>query len=254
MKRSLVAIALFGCAPAPQAPLVLAPLPESALGIDRATASREVGQIEDLADRMCACSSDACFDGVDRDMVAAFQAIPESDPLSDAERWPTDLDAIGDGAMRRMFGCAFEHRRIPRALEQIELIQLDRLSATACACTDEACATRARKKLDKIAHPELEGDKETRAAVLAAAGKVTACIADVEGEQALLELKAMRKDACACTDAACGDEVVGRFHAWMKEQAHAEAMPETYGELREVAGELGRCLARLGIRVEADDP
>jgi hypothetical protein len=248
MMRASIALLGFviACGGGKPASTRRAPPPESPAGIDRAVIAAELVTIQALAERACACDDQACAVEIDAAFSTYVRGATLNDPITDIETWPADLDAIVHVATTRMLACMIELDHMPRAFGIFMLRKQTALRDLACACTDAACATRvalAHEALGKervAAPPQL--DDADKAEMDRAGLELRACVAVPLAEQAILDLKALRAEGCACTDADCAQDVGLRTQTWFAEALIGTSDEHIGAALVEIAGELNACL------------
>jgi hypothetical protein len=243
MRAALVAALVVGCAASARPAVPPAPLPVSPAGIDRAVIAKDLDRIEALADRACACEDDDCFDAVDTDLVTLAQTETENDPITDVETWPRDLDDLAHAANHRLLACYLEqHHSSAKLFGALVRRRAESLRTAACACTTATCANRAAALVRERSIALTPYPPEDQRAITAAQAETLRCAAQIAGEQSLLDLKSIRKDACACTDAACAADIAAQVKTWGDDNAHTPADQATIRELRDVATAIAQCL------------
>jgi hypothetical protein len=225
------------------------PIPQAPAGTDREAMRRETEMLEELSRRGCACKDTACFESIDSELRAYFRDVATvNDVVADIETWPADLDARARRSSYALHDCMTEHGFLSFAYGVLFARRLGLLRDAACACTDKECARAVKEKFDEalLLASDLLADQSTLAEITAHSTELRRCLG-APGEtiqQALLDLRALRKDACACGDAECARVVRSGLDAWAVEHQDTYGSPEETAEMEEIAAELGVCLHR----------
>jgi len=229
-------------APIPIAP----PPPESPAGIDRAVIAAELDAVRAIAEHACACADTACLTGVDAELAAYSRVSTMNDPITDVETWPADLDAMGHAAMFRMVACMIDHAYLPTSGGIGFLRKRAMIRDAACACEEAPCAVRVRDAHERAVASQTVSpfpiDEPSVAALDATSQEIRDCLGGLLAQQAMLDLKALRADACACVDVACVEAVRERAAAWGHDHARTPMGAINEDELVEVAAQLEACL------------
>jgi hypothetical protein len=243
----LVALAACGggtAAPALEEP----PIPQAPAGTDREALKRETELVEDLSRRGCECQDQACLAKIDEELRTYYrEKATINDPVEDVETWPADLDARARRSDRALEACMDSKGYISYARGVLFARRIALLRDAACSCKDGACVDKVRRRLDEsvAAAADLLADQPTLQEISAASTEMRGCFAAGLGDviqQALLDLKAMRRDACACSDADCTAAVSARFDGWLDDHKATPTTPEVKEQVTQVAAELGACL------------
>jgi hypothetical protein len=242
----LIALGLAACTGSTASPITPREQPPSPAGIDRAVFERELDVTIDLADRTCACTDTACFEQVDTDLAAYLRVATVNDPLTARETWPGDLAALGKAEFRRMYGCMRDHGYRARATGVVVLRKVDALREAACACSDAGCARRVSRVSARFATRLLDhvprASPEVADAIVTSEHALIACLAAPIREQEMLDLRAIRTDACACEDAACADEEAVALATVLRAGIPLDIPNE---EIDEIVTDVGACLGKL---------
>jgi hypothetical protein len=73
-----------------------------------------------------------------------------------------------------------------------------------------------------------------------------------KSHQALDELVELKKNACACTDATCANEVEGDFETWMKANEDTKGSQDEAEKAGKLAGDIQECIAKA-LAGDGDD-
>jgi len=201
-----------------------------------------------LGDRACACKDAACAQAID----AEIEAQMREEIASGAEEHAPPLE---EGDQRRfneqfmrLWKCLSEQKVGLSAFGVYAEWELQKVKDRACACSDAACAKRAmadwNEALAKLGN--VPGSDRTLAEIKEIDAAAQACFAaggKLVIEEAVLELKALRKRACACPDDPCRSEVKADFSGWVEANRETHADQTITDEVAEIARELGACMA-----------
>ena len=266
MRRALVLAALAACGggqaapvaePAPAEPAAPA-LPQSPAGIDRAIIERELATVEALSQRACACADEACLVTVDAEVSAYVRVATMNDPMTDVETWPSDLDDRLQGAQRAMLACFRDKQVVPKFLGTTFLRVVRDTRDAMCACTDFACVEHLSLRLRKEANdwsalPESAFDAATSAEIERLVAEMMACGTPFENDraqQALLDIRKIRAEACACEDDACVDRVREALDELFETYKDTKGSQAQVDEMTEIATEVRACMDRVGAATE----
>jgi hypothetical protein len=246
----VVAIAAAACrGEPPRRPLP--PLPVSPTGIDRAVTARELDGLMDATDQLCACDGDACVKEVDGRLAELMRSSVLDDPLTDNDNWPADQDAMSDATFTRLVVCALDRDAHLAFFGVLMQREAEELREASCACADAGCAKRSAAQMVKLgetmkreASLPLTMTEEQSKAIIAAAGAAHDCTQGILGDQSLLDLKQLRDEACACTDADCAARVHEGVSTWEKDYETLSVDPGTLDRMKEIGTELGTCLGQ----------
>ena len=245
---SAVVLALGACGGASTPPLEEPPIPQAPAGTDREAMKRETALVEDMTARACACKDAACWAGIDQELRTYFRETATfNDPVEDLETWPADLDARARRAFNALAECMIEQGQDALAFGVIAARMTADFRDAACACGNADCARRVQdKREDMIAEMGgLRADEETLTEIRTASQETAACLEKHLGspaQQAILDLKVLRRDACDCADAACAEDVQARFDAFLVDHERTQGNPAEAEEIGELAGQMSECL------------
>lgn len=224
------------------------PIPQAPAGTDREAMKRETAVLEDLATRACACQDAACWDGFDRELRTYIrEALTLNDPVTDLETWPADLDARARRAFIRIADCMSSQGHSPLVFGVVAARVVADFKDAACACPDADCARRVRENFQEASAEigDVPADGAAMTEMRANHESMIACFnkrLGSPGQQAVLDLKALRRDACECRDVACADEVQARFDQFLVDHEHSNGNPVEVEQVRTLASEMAECL------------
>jgi hypothetical protein len=226
------------------------PIPQAPAGNDRAQLEKETSWLEGVATRTCACKDAACVTASDAELVQYARTTTMNDPVTDLETWPADLDARGRRAIFKIYTCMAAHGVASRAPSIYVLRKTAAFRERTCACTDVECAREVRAKLVEFltqdaAHVNLdEADSAAFTDEAAAAKRCLETVFAPRAQQLILDMRSLRREACACADSACAAAVTARVEQAVRELGDAAADEATTQELKEVSAEVRTCLDR----------
>lgn len=201
--------------------------------------------LEADADRACACTDRGCAAAVAADVDAQLAA-----PL------PALVDdpqfARADAAIQRGVTCLWAHEIPAFGYSQLGTRALADQRDEICACDEVACVTEISARTNAhVRHLQATPaplDREQGWDDVSGATDV--CVeALVDRDPVILELDAVRAQACACkpADRACGDVANAGFRDWVARNGQTTTR---FGwRARELTVELVACLAATGAQV-----
>jgi hypothetical protein len=65
-----------------------------------------------------------------------------------------------------------------------------------------------------------------------------------KADEALKELEALKKDACACKDADCANKVQEKFETWAKKHADTKGSQSQADKAGKIAEEISECMMK----------
>lgn len=243
----LVAVAACGGAATGRS-LEEPPIPQAPAGTDRAAMKRETALVEDVASRACACKDAACWDGIDKELSSYFrQTMTLNDPVTDLETWPADLDARARRAFIQIADCMTTQGHSTLVFGDVAVRLMTDFERAACACADADCARRVRESFEKTSAEidDAPADEGAVSEIRAGYQSMVACLEKQlgsAGQQAILDLKALRRDACTCADVACADEVQARFDRFLVDHERSNGTPAEAEQIGAIASEMAACL------------
>ena len=207
------------------------------------THEQHVAALEDIASRGCACADAACFAAVDADLAEVIGAVEVGTaPMPDAQL------AVANDALGRYVACATQLGARPEASFFTAFVaRLDDVAEAACACKDAACAGNLFGGLlpELWAASSLADKEQLYERIRPTWKRMEGCVApfeDAMGAQAVVDLTALRDQACACTDAACADRVQADFDAFLMKHRDTKGSEEQAVLIGDLAGQMSACL------------
>lgn len=221
--------------------------PAPAKDTEQAKIERDLAELKAFADRACACTDRACTDAINEEMADEFRTA-DLDASSGGTTPEQDQQIERD--LVRMLECIVARGTQPDSLGVIAVRLFDRIRTEICACRDGACVMKSVDAWQDAmtrygTFPLSDSDKaDLEQRILPEA---TACFTTggkIRVEEAVLELKAIRKDACACVDAACGSAAKAEVQAWGARHQTAPIDATTDQQLMEIVTEAMTCVNR----------
>jgi hypothetical protein len=244
-----VLVALAACGGGASGPaLEEPPIPQAPAGTDREAMKRETAVVEDIASRACACKGVACWEGIDRDFSKYVREdMTLNDPVTDLETWPADLDARARRAFMRIADCKSAQGQSPVVFGVVAVRVVSDFKNAACACPNADCARSVQENYEEASAEigDVLADGAAMTEMRADHERLVACVEKhlgSPGQQAVLDLKVLRRDACECRDVACADEVQARFDQFLVVHEHTNGNPAEVEQIRTLASEMAECL------------
>lgn len=219
--------------------------PAPAKDPEEAEFERDLAEAKAFADRTCACADRACTDAIDKEMAEEFRTtdLDTSSSMSPEQEQQVENEVV------RILECLTAKGTVPYSLGVLSVRVFDSIRADICACQDTNCARSAIAAWDEAyqgvgkypADDATKKDFEQRIVP-----EATACFQKGHAlitEEAVIELKAIRKGACACVDADCATANRAEFDAWLVTHEKTGADQTTQEEIAEVAREMALCQA-----------
>jgi hypothetical protein len=211
---------------------------------------KDLAEAKAFADRACACADAKCAEALDTELKVEFQKMSvwklgemESSDLSEEQQARLTADLV------RLFQCIHKTGTPVYSLGVVAKLQYESIKVAACECTDTACV---RKTV--AAWEEANGtvgkfpiDDETERELSKIAAEATACFktgGEMLLEEAVLELKAIRKASCACVDPECAEAARAELDAWGVRHERTPADETTQEQLVEIVSEAATCQVR----------
>jgi hypothetical protein len=222
-----------------------APPPSPANELATLSLEEHARHVQELAVRGCACPDRLCIAEIDRDLAEVVLALPlgKGDVDPDAIRKESE-GIIAD--LERLSVCMTDRQMSVPAFGAAMVDRTKGLRDGVCACTDQGCATQVIAGL----LPELMAVEffPIEAAALEEirdmSREVRACVTRLGPGLALEELGALRDRACACSEAACADEVQAGFDGFREKHKATKGSDEDARAIGELAAEMSGCLER----------
>ncbi len=231
-----------------------------AAGCGKDAASDTANELKQLKAEMCACKDLSCAEAVaarTRDLSDRYRASsPTTAQMKAIAPMFDDLSACRS----RVTGMsAAEMEAADKAGEQVG--ELARLKDAMCACKDESCTDEVDGRLRELA--ATHGGTPSAGTKWAAAPifeELQKCRFKVTGEaappdEAIVELKAITKEMCACPDKACAERVTEKMMKFGEKHKDTKATDEQMKAAAAVVEELTKCMSRaMGMGGEATGP
>jgi hypothetical protein len=212
---------------------------------------KDLAEMKGWADRACACRDRGCAMKVDLDLEKEARAWAEKERAgenAESSVGDEEQDKQFAAELVRMMKCIQKHGAAPQAMGVIVRVKFEEQRDRACACEDYACLVAVAEEWDRLLATlgHVPGSQQTRDEMTAVNAEAQACFArgpEMRMQEAVLDMKALRKRACECADVACADTVQRDFDAFLETYKDVPGTQTVAEQIGEAAGAMAKCLA-----------